>query len=59
MRTWQFGLAVGADWQFYRQFGMTVNLSWGLTGVMKGDFETVEQTLYPIYGQIGVFYRIR
>jgi len=59
MRTLQFGVAVGADWQFYRQFGLSVNLAWGLTGVMKSDFKTVEQTLYPIYGQIGVFYRIR
>ncbi len=59
MRTLQFGLAVGADWQFYRRFGLSVNLCWGLTGVMKGDFKTVEQTLYPIYGQIGFSYRIK
>ena len=59
MRSVQFGVAVGADWQFYRQFGLSVNLSWGLTGMMKSDFKTVEQTLYPIYGQIGFFYRLR
>ncbi len=59
MRTLQFGLAAGLDWQFYRRLGLSVNLSWGLTGVMKGDFKTVEQTLYPIYGQIGFFYRLK
>ncbi len=59
MRTLQFGVAAGLDWQFYRRFGLSVNLSWGLTGVMKSDFKTVEQTLYPIYGQIGFFYRLK
>ena len=28
-----------------------------LTGIFPGSFETVEQTLYPIYGTIGFFYR--
>lgn len=59
MRSFQFGIAVGADWQFYRRFGLSVNLCWGLTGVMKSDFKTVEQTLFPIYGQIGFSYKIR
>ncbi len=59
MRTFQFGVAAGLDWQFYRRFGLSVNLTWGLTGIMKSDFKTVEQTLYPIYGQIGFFYRLR
>ncbi len=58
MRTLQFGVAAGMDWQFYRRFGLSVNLTWGLTGIMKSDFKTVEQTLYPIYGQIGFFYKI-
>ncbi len=59
MRTLQFGLAAGVDWQFYRRFGLSVDLAWGLTGVMQSDFKTVQQTLYPIYGQIGFFYRLR
>ncbi len=59
MRTFQFGVAAGLDWQFYRRFGLSVNLTWGLTGIMKSDFKTVEQTLYPIYGQIGFFYRLK
>ena len=59
MRRWQFGVAVGADWQLLQRFGLSLDLSWGLTGLMKSDFKTVEQTLYPIYGTRGIFYRIR
>ena len=59
MRRLQFGVAVGADWQLLQRFGLSLDLSWGLTGLMKSDFKTVEQTLYPIYGTIGIFYRIR
>jgi len=59
MRSVQFGVAAGLDWQFYRRFGLSVNLSWGLTGIMNSDFKTVEQTLYPIYGQIGFFYKLK
>ena len=59
MRRLQFGVGVGADWQVYKNFGVSADLSWGLTGVFPGSFKTVEQALYPIYGTIGVFYRIK
>ena len=59
MRTCQLGVAVGMDWAFYRQFGLSANLSWGLTGIHHSSFKTVEQTLYPIYGTIGFFYKIK
>ena len=58
MRTLQFGIGIGADWQVYKRFGVSADLNWGLTGIFPGDFKTVEQTLYPIYGTIGVFYRL-
>lgn len=58
MRSLQFGLAVGVDWTLCRQLGLSADLSWGLTGIHRSDFKTVEQTLYPIYGTIGLFYRI-
>ena len=57
MRRLQLGIAAGVDWQVYRNFGLSADLNWGLTGIFPGSFETVEQTLYPIYGTIGVFYR--
>lgn len=59
MRNLQFGLAAGVDWQVYKQIGVSADLNWGLTGIFKSSFKTVEQTLYPIYGTIGVYYRIK
>ena len=59
MRNLQFGIAIGADWQLHRRIGLSADLNWGLTGIFPGDFKTVEQTLYPIYGTIGVFYRLK
>ena len=59
MRSLQFGIGLGADWQVYKCLGVSADLNWGLTGVFPGDFKTVEQTLYPVYGTIGVFYRLK
>ena len=58
MRNFQAGVAVGADWLVGKRIGVSADLSWGITGVHKSDFKTIEQTLYPIYGTIGVFYKI-
>ena len=57
MRNFQFGISVGADFQVYKNLGLSADLNWGLTGVFPGDFKTVEQTLYPVYGTLGIFYR--
>ena len=59
MRSLQFGIGIGADWQVYKGLGVSADLNWGLTGIFPSDFKTVEQTLYPIYGTIGVFYRLK
>ena len=59
MRPFQAGIAVGVDWQLHRRLGLSADLNWGITGIHKSDFKTVEQTLFPIYGTIGVFYRIK
>ena len=58
MRNFQAGVVVGADWLVGKRIGVSADLNWGLTGVHKSDFKTIEQTLYPIYGTIGVFYKI-
>lgn len=58
MRKWQFGVDVGADWYFSRHFGAYLDMSWGLSGVFKQNFKTIEQTLYPIYGTIGITYKL-
>jgi len=59
MRTCQMGVAAGVDWEFHRHLGLSADLAWGLTGIHHSDFKTVEQTLYPIYGTLGLFYKIK
>lgn len=58
MRKCQMGVSVGVDWTFSSQVGMSADLSWGLTGIHHSNFKTVEQTLFPIYGTVGLFYRL-
>lgn len=58
MRSLQWGLGVGLDWRFSRHVGLSADLNWGLSGIFNSDFKTVEQTLYPIYGCIGLFYNL-
>ena len=58
-RSLQFGIDIGVDWQVSKRLGVSADLNWGLTGIFPGDFKTVEQTLYPVYGTIGVFYRLK
>ena len=59
MRSVQFGIGIGVDWQVYKRLGVSADLNWGLTGIFPGDFKTVEQTLFPVYGTIGLFYRLK
>ena len=59
LRHWQFGLDVGADWYFSRRFGAYADLTWGLTSIFRKDFKTIEQKLYPIYGSVGVIYKLK
>lgn len=57
VRRFQCGLNAGADFDLSRGFGISADLNWGLTGLLKSSFTVVEQALYPIYATIGVFYR--
>ena len=57
MRYSQFGLMAGADWYFNKHWGVYGDLCWGLTGIHKSGFKTIDQTLYPIYATIGFIYR--
>ena len=59
MRNLQFGIDIGVDWKVYKNFGISADLNWGLTGIFPGNYKTVKQTLYPIYGTIGFFYIIK
>ena len=59
MRHWQYGLSGGIDWNFSKRWGCYANVAWGLSGLFKSDFHTLDQTLYPIYGTIGLTYKLK
>lgn len=58
MRHMQWGLDVGADWQFSRRWGLFAELTYGFSGMFKSDFHSV-QPLRPMYGTLGISYRIK
>ena len=59
MRRWHWGIGVGADWRFGKRMGAYAELNWGVTPTMKSNFHTIEQKLFPIYGTLGLTYRLR
>ncbi|MDD6866066.1 MAG: porin family protein, partial [Prevotella sp.] len=59
MRHWQFGIDIGADWQLSKRWGIYGDITWGLTGVHESSFKTIEQTLYPIFGTVGITYKLK
>lgn len=58
LRRFQWGVQVGADWYLGKRWGASADLTWGLNGVFKSSFTTIEQTMYPIYGVVGLNYRL-
>ena len=58
MRHMQWGIDAGVDWRFSRRWGVFAELTYGLSGLFKSDFHSV-QTLRPLYGTLGIVYRIR
>lgn len=59
MRRIQYGLDFGLDWSFYHRWGLYADVAWGLSGIHKSSFHTIEQTLYPIYGSLGLTYKLK
>lgn len=58
MRKLQCGVGVGADWAVAGRLGLCFDFTWGLSPVFKKDFTTIKETLYPLYGTIGLTYQI-
>lgn len=56
MRRWQVGVDVGVDWAISERIGAYADLSCGFHGIHRSGFKTIEQTLIPVYGSIGVTY---
>lgn len=59
MCRWHFGIGLGADWHFGSRMGAYAELNWGMTPTMLGDFHTIEQKLFPIYGTLGLTYKLK
>ena len=58
MRHMQWGIDAGLDWHFHPRWGMFAELTYGLSGLFKSDFHSVE-TLRPMYGTLGIMYRFK
>lgn len=58
MRRMQYGIKVGADWNFHRTWGAYCDLSFGVSGIFHSNFDSIEQTFYPVYGTFGVKYNL-
>ena len=58
MRHMQWGVDMGADFQFSRHWGAFAEVTYGLSGLFKSNFHSV-QTLRPLYGTLGIIYRIK
>lgn len=59
IRPMQYGLVCGADWQAGSRLGAFADLTWGLTPLMRSNFKAIEQNLYPIFGTIGITYKLK
>ncbi len=58
LRPLQWGVVLGADWLATPHWGLSAELQWGLSGIFSSDFKTIEQPLYPVYGSLGLLYRM-
>lgn len=58
MRKFHWGIDAGIDWQIYRRWGAYADIQWGLNGIHKSSFKTIEQTLFPIYGTFGIIFKL-
>lgn len=59
LRAMNWGLDLGCDWSLRERIGVYADLTWGLNGVFKSSFHTIDQTMYPIYGTIGIKYKLK
>ena len=58
MRDLQWGMDLGADWQFHRRWGAFAEATYSFNNMFQSGFHTV-QTLKPMYVTLGVLYRIK
>lgn len=59
IRPFSFGMDFGVDWYIKNNIGVYADLTWGMTNAFKSSFKTIEQSMYPIYGTIGIMYKLK
>lgn len=59
VRTFDFGLTVGAERRINNRFGVYGNLDWGLQSIFPSSFRPMEFDMYNIYLALGLTYRLK
>lgn len=58
LRRFYIAATAGVDYRLSPRWGLAVDLNWGLNGIFHSGFDTIEQTLYPIYGTLSATFRL-
>lgn len=58
LKSFDFGLTVGAERRINNRFGIYGNLDWGLTPIFPSAFRAMEFDMYNIYLTFGLTYRL-
>ena len=56
LRSFQWGLQLGAQWRAFSHLNVTGNVTWGMMSIFKKDFDTITFDMYPIYANLGFAY---
>ncbi|MDD3108188.1 MAG: porin family protein [Alistipes sp.] len=56
LRSFQWGLQLGASWRALNHLNVNMDLTWGLNDIFRSEFKTVNFAMYPIYLTVGVGY---
>lgn len=59
LRTISVGANFGVNWYVYKRLGVFADVTWAFNGAFKSSFETIKQTMYPVYGTIGITYKLK
>lgn len=54
MRKTLWGVEVGADWKVMKKMSIFGQIDWGMNGIFRNGFETIDFTMYPIFMTVGI-----
>lgn len=58
MRNFDFGAILGAEMKLNNRFGISGDLTWGLTPIFKSGFTGMDFKMYNIYFALGMTYKL-